>query len=203
MTSPSPLPGKLIVFEGIDGTGKSTQIRLLAEYLEKRGGTVVTSYEPTHGQWGRLLRESATTGRFSLEEEVDLFLKDRKEHVQELILPALERGEYVLLDRYYFSMMAYQSARGMDAAEIREKNEEFAPIPDAVVWLGLSIKDAHERIGGRGEHDAFESTDILQHCHNVFSSIDEPWFLSVDAKGTPEEIAARVTDSLTAASVVS
>lgn len=101
--------GRLIVFEGIDGTGKSTHIGHLRKYLEGKGLEVVQSFEPTRGQWGRMLRDSAVTGRLSVEEEVALFLKDRREHVETLIAPALARGAWVLLDRYYLSMMAYQA----------------------------------------------------------------------------------------------
>lgn len=101
--------GRLIVFEGIDGTGKSTHIGHLRKYLEGKGLEVVQSFEPTRGRWGRMLRDSAVTGRLSVEEEVALFLKDRREHVETLIAPALARGAWVLLDRYYLSMMAYQA----------------------------------------------------------------------------------------------
>lgn len=84
--------GRLIVFEGIDGTGKSTHIGHLRKYLEGKGLEVVQSFEPTRGRWGRMLRDSAVTGRLSVEEEVALFLKDRREHVETLIAPALARG---------------------------------------------------------------------------------------------------------------
>lgn len=84
--------GRLIVFEGIDGTGKSTHIGHLRKYLEGKGLEVVQSFEPTRGRWGRMLRDSAVTGRLSVEEEVALFLKDRREHVKMLIAPALARG---------------------------------------------------------------------------------------------------------------
>ena len=67
--------GRLIVFEGIDGTGKSTHIGHLRKYLEEKGLEVVQSFEPTRGRWGRMLRDSAVTGRLSVEEEVALFLK--------------------------------------------------------------------------------------------------------------------------------
>lgn len=188
--------GRLVVFEGIDGTGKSTQISYLREYLEGRGLEVAQSFEPTHGQWGRMLRDSAVTGRLSVEEEVDLFLKDRREHVETLIAPALARGAWVLLDRYYFSMMAYQGARGVDPAVIRAANEEFVPVPDAVVWLDIPVSVALERIGGRGERDAFETEAGLTACRNVFASIHDPWMLRVDADAGEKEVARRVLDAL-------
>ena len=96
----------LIVFEGIDGTGKSTQVQLLAKALEGRGHTVVTSHEPTNGPIGKKLRESMIHGRLSPIEELGLFHDDRRDHVQSLIAPALSRGEDVILDRYSFSTMA-------------------------------------------------------------------------------------------------
>ncbi len=190
--------GRLIVFEGIDGTGKSTQIRHLRAYLESQGREVVQSFEPTYGQFGKQLRESAATGRLSLEEEVELFYKDRREHVDTLIAPALARGAWVLLDRYYLSMMAYQGARGADTAEIRRHNEEFAPVPDAVVWLDIPVQVAFDRIGCRGERDAFETEAGLTACREVFASIHEPWMLRVDADATVEEVAQRVLDKLSA-----
>lgn len=173
--------GRLIVFEGIDGTGKSTHIGQLRKYLEGKGLEVVQSFEPTRGPWGRMLRDSAVTGRLSVEDEVELFLKDRREHVETLIAPALARGAWVLLDRYYLSMMAYQGARGVDTSVIRAANEEFAPVPDAVVWLDIPVSVALERIGSRGERDAFETEAGLTACRNVFASIHEPWMLRVDA----------------------
>ena len=141
--------GKLIVIEGIDGTGKSTQSGLLAEHLRAQGREVIESHEPTNGPWGRKLRESATTGRLTIEDELEYFLKDRKQHVDELINPIVKRGGIVILDRYYFSSMAYQGYRGIDPTEIRAKNEVFAPVPDHLIILDLPVKTALERIGAR------------------------------------------------------
>ena len=134
-----PYPGHLIILEGIDGTGKSTQAKLLANSLRDQGHRVVLSREPTDGACGRRLRESATTGRLSPEEELQLFHQDRREHVETLIEPSLHGGEIVILDRYYFSTMAYQGVRGFDPQEIRRVNEEFAPQPDLLLLLDLSL----------------------------------------------------------------
>ena len=121
--------GLFIVIEGIDGTGKSTQSKRLAEWFRSRGREVVLSREPTDGPWGKKLRESATTGRLSAEEELECFLNDRREHVEMSIKPALAEGKVVILDRYYFSTMAYQGARGFDPVEIRRRNEAFGRSP--------------------------------------------------------------------------
>ena len=113
-----------------------------------------------------------------------------------LIAPALERGAWVLLDRYYLSMMAYQGARGMDVETIRTLNEEFAPIPDAVIWLDIPVETALSRIGNRGERDAFEAEEALLSCRNIFAGINEPWMLRVDANAERDVVAARVVGAL-------
>jgi len=179
----------LIVFEGIDGTGKSTQVQLLAKALEGRGHTVVTSYEPTNGPIGKKLRESMIHGRLSPIEELGLFHDDRRDHVQSLIAPALSRGEDVILDRYYFSTMAYQGARGFDASEIREKNESFAPVPDLVILMEVPISMAIERIGARdGSTNTFEKKENLQACDAIFRTLTDPFIHRVDATQSPEAI---------------
>src|SRR5690606_9901276 len=133
------------------GTGKSTQTKRLAEWLRGHGREVVLSREPTDGPWGTKLRESAATGRLSPADELNYFLNDRRQHVEETILPALHTGKFVVLDRYYFSSMAYQGARGGDPEEIRRLNEAFAPPPDLLLILDLEVDLALERIGRRGE----------------------------------------------------
>ncbi|MFT6865087.1 MAG: dTMP kinase [Akkermansiaceae bacterium] len=178
-----------IVFEGIDGTGKSTQVGLLAGALGARGREVITSKEPTDGPHGTRLRQSAETGRLSPQEELDLFHRDRKEHVETFIKPALARGAVVILDRYFFSTMAYQGIRGFDPAEIRRINEEFAPLPDLVFILELDLDTALSRIGVRdGQANEFEQRDALQKCHDIFASLDDDFIHRIDANQTPAEV---------------
>jgi len=186
-----------IVFEGIDGTGKSTQVNLLAEALRAMGHEVITSKEPTDGPHGKRLRQSAETGRLSPQEELDLFHLDRCEHVENLIKPSLKRGAIVILDRYFFSTMAYQGARGFDPAGIRRTNEAFAPIPDLVFILELDPDTALERIGVRdGEANEFEQREALQKCHDVFATLNDPFIRRIDAGQTPEEVHIQVLESL-------
>lgn len=101
--------GLLIAIEGIDGAGKTTLARRLTTTLEAAGARVVLSKEPTNGPWGTKLRQSAATGRLSADEEAELLIRDRHEHVDTLIAPALARGDIVILDRYFPSMVAYQA----------------------------------------------------------------------------------------------
>lgn len=186
--------GKLIVFEGIDGTGKSTHIRLLKEYLEARGITVMTSFEPTRGAWGMRVRQAALSGsRLSIEEEIDCLLRDRREHVETLIMPALKRGEWVLLDRYYLSMMAYQGATGADVQHIRELNEAFAPVPDVAFWLDIPVELSMQRIAARGQGtDAFEKRSFQEAVARIYAEMQLPFLHRIDAAGTAEQTQAAI-----------
>lgn len=182
-------PGFLLVIEGIDGAGKSTLARALAAWLREWGQTVVIDREPTDGPHGRALRESAKTGRLSAQAELDLFVKDREQHVAEVIGPALERGDVVILDRYYFSNAAYQGARGLDPAAIIANNETFAPVPDLVLLLDVDPAAGHQRIGARGGGlDDFEGAAYLADVRRIFLSFDQPFFHRLDATRSAEEV---------------
>ena len=192
-----PYPGFFAVFEGIDGAGKSTQARRLGERLTARGERVVLSREPTMGRWGKQLRESAQTGRRSIEEELELFLKDRREHVNELILPRLREGCVVIVDRYYFSTAAYQGARGLDPQELIRRNEEFAPEPDLLVLFDLPVEDGLGRVRARGDQaDHFEQVEALRRVREIFLSIQKPYLVKVDARREPDAIAEEILRAL-------
>jgi dTMP kinase len=187
-----------IVIEGIDGTGKSTQAKRLAEYFRSQGSEVTLSREPTDGVWGTMLRNSASTGRLSPQEELDAFLKDRQEHVTETIKPALAAGHVVILDRYYFSTMAYQGARGFDPQKIRDDNEAFAPVPDLLLILDLDLDTALTRIGTRGDTaNEFEQRSNLERCRAIFLSLkDEPFVRIILSSGSPDEVFAGIVRAL-------
>lgn len=188
----------LIVFEGIDGTGKTTFTQRIASYFSSLGREVVVSHEPTNGPWGRKLRESAEKGRMSAEEELDCLLRDRRDHVNDLILPALHEGKVVILDRYYFSTMAYQGTRGIDPAHIRHLNEEFAPSPDHLVILDLDVAEALERIGARGDTaNHFERKESLQLCRDFFLSLaNEPFAHLISVVDDVDTVARKIIESL-------
>lgn len=193
--------GTFIVIDGIDGTGKSTQVRHLAEWFVAQGRDVVVSREPTDGPWGRRLRESAASGRLEPAQELEYFLSDRRQHVDELITPALAAGKVVLLDRYYFSTMAYQGARGFDPAEIRRLNEVFAPPPDLLLILDLEVAAAHQRIGSRGDGtNAFEQRETLERCRQIFLSLkDEPFARVIPCNCPIAEVTARLQHAVRSA----
>src|SRR5580700_1034179 len=160
--------GFLISIEGIDGAGKTTQAHYLQCALQAQKLPTIRTKEPTTGHWGQILRDSALTGRLSLEEEVDTFIRDRKEHVETIINPELAAGHVVIVDRYYFSSMAYQGARGMNPQEIMERNELFAPEPDLLVILDLEPETGLQRVKTRGDRaDHFEETDTLTKAREI------------------------------------
>jgi len=184
------LPGRLIVFEGIDGTGKSTQIRLLHEYLSRRGLTVLLTREPTEGPYGqRIRRLYSDRKQLDYREELELFLADRREHVETELLPALAQGTIVLCDRYFLSTVAYQGANGCDPAEILARND-FAPDPDLALVFEVSIATSLERITiGRGEElNDFEQAETLARVSSIFSGLDLPYICRINAERSIEQV---------------
>jgi dTMP kinase len=192
--------GLLLAMEGIDGAGKTTQVRALASLLGAAGVPFVTTKEPTGGPWGRKIRESARSGRLSLADELDAFLRDRREHVAEVLAPALAEGKVVLVDRYYFSTVAYQGARGMDPADLLARNA-FAPAPDILVVLDVPPAVGLARVRARGDvADLFEREDELTRAREIFRGLALPYLMLVDgtqdAAGVTEAIAGRLFGAL-------
>ncbi|ASJ04215.1 MULTISPECIES: dTMP kinase [Thermococcus] len=162
--------GTFIVIEGIDGAGKSTQARLLAKWFEERGYDVVLTKEPTDTAFGKLIRKLVLTGgregiidgaRISHEAEALLFAADRAEHVAKLIKPSIEAGKVVISDRYFYSSLAYQWARGLDLEWLIDLNR-FAVRPDLVILLDLPVKESMKRINGRSIKTEFDKIAELQ-----------------------------------------
>ena len=163
--------GYLIALEGVDGTGKSTQCGLLADYLESCSFPVVRLREPTTGVWGQKIRKILTEGRGDVtpEEELQYFINDRKEDVEQNIAPALEQGKIALIDRYYYSTAAYQGALGFDPVKIIKDNELFAPRPDLLFIIQGSLDESFRRIEqGRDSFSSFEKRDYLEKVQKIF-----------------------------------
>jgi dTMP kinase len=182
--------GLLIVLEGIDGSGKTTQARSLLRRLRSRGRKAAFFREPTRGRWGReIRRKAATAGSLTPDEELDLFVRDRRENVERNLKPALAAGKIVVLDRYYFSTIAYQGAKGIDTGRIRRLNETFAVRPDLVVVLDVDARQGLSRIAGRKKKDElFEREDYLVRVAEIFRGFRGRVFLHLDARGDPRAI---------------
>ena len=186
--------GILIVFEGTDGTGKSTQLALLAEYLQSRNYPIVMTREPTSGPYGQKIRQLyVNRDACSPREELDLFLADRKEHVETLINPALARGQIVLCDRYFLSTVAYQGALGFDVDEIMSLNS-FATTPDIALLFHIPLEVALQRITvGRGDIlNDFEQSENLQKVAAIFDCLSENYIKRINAQATIQDIHLKV-----------
>ena len=191
--------GLLIVFEGIDGTGKSTQCSMLTELLNNKGIASISLAEPTRGKWGMKIRQLLTEGRngISPDEELAWFINDRKEDVKNNINPALKEGKVVLMDRYYFSTAAYQGALGFDPQEIREDNEKFAPIPDRVLIFHNSPEKSLKRIeSSREGKSSFEKRDYLIEVQNIFKNFTGPNIRFVSSDVTLEKVHKEVLNEV-------
>lgn len=147
---------KLISFEGVDGCGKSTQLRRAADWLSAQGQDVVTTFEPGDTPLGTEIRRLLLAGEFVpvAEAELLLFLADRAQHVQQVIKPALARGAWVLCDRYSDSTLAYQLAArklGEGAVNLKEMLAfaECGVIPALTLWFDVPVSEAMKRMQKR------------------------------------------------------
>ena len=188
--------GTFIIFEGIDGTGKSTQIELLANTLEKLGHRVVRTREPTEGIYGQKIRALyKNRSAVSSSEELELFIKDRREHVETLINPALEAGDVVLCDRYFLSTAAYQGAAGGDPETIIARHR-FAPEPDLAIIIEVPPQLCISRITEkRGDQlNDFEQLESLKKVNSIFKQMDLPYVQRVNGSLTEKEVHLQVRE---------
>jgi len=187
--------GFLIVLEGIDGAGKSTQARRLLRKLRVLGYEAVSFREPTRRKWGRAIKRMAkTASSLTPEEELELFVKDRRENVGKNIQPALSGEKVVILDRYYFSTIAYQGAKGIDPAHIRRLNERFAVKPDLVFILDIEPGRGLGRIRNRKRKDLlFERERYLVRVRRIFRGFRGRQFVHLDASRPKDELAGEIT----------
>jgi dTMP kinase len=190
--------GILIVFEGIDGAGKSTQADILLKRLDELGYSVVYFREPSDSKWGREIKSKAQyANSLTPQEELELFQKDREENVKNNLEPSLKQKDIVILDRYYFSTVAYQGAKGIDPESIRKRNEAFAVRPDLVFILDVAAGKGLKRIEDRGQKDMlFEREDYLAKVRQIFISFRGDNIHHIDAAQSIERISKQI-DNIT------
>ena len=187
--------GLLIAFEGLDGSGKSTQVERLAAALRGAGRDPLVTREPTDGEFGRRIRNMAARGSPPPpEEELRWFVEDRREHAQRVLRPALAQGRLVVTDRYTLSSVAYQGARGLDWRRILAEGEAEFPLPDAVFLLEIDPAQALERARARGRaiDAAFETAEFLTRVAAIYRAIERDYVERIDARQGPAAVAAAV-----------
>ena len=205
----STVRGRFIAFEGGEGAGKSTQARLLAEELKKRGLTVVVTREPggTPGAEAirALLLHPPGDTRWTAQAEALLFAAARADHVAHLIRPALARGEWVVCDRFVDSSRAYQGGAGGlgdDAVTALHAFGSNGLRPDRVILLEGDEAALAGRLASRGEAaDAIEGRSAEYHravaaAFRALAQADPQGFAQIEALGTPEDVHTRILANL-------
>ncbi|MFS2242021.1 MULTISPECIES: dTMP kinase [unclassified Microbacterium] len=196
-------PGLWITLEGGDGSGKTTQAGLLAQWMQQRGRTVLHTREPGGSEVGTLIRDIVLhhRGDIAPRAEALLYAADRAHHVATVVRPALARGEVVIQDRYLDSSVAYQGAgRVLDATEVRDLSLWAAEgaLPDLTVLLDLDPSTARRRLDADDKpFDRLEAEkeDFHARVRSAYLALaaDEPQrFLVVDASLDPDDIAALI-----------
>ena len=199
------MTGLFITLEGGDGSGKTTQFRLLAEWLTDAGHTVVESREPGGTELGIELREIILhrRGYIAPRAEALLYAADRAHNIATKVRPALERGEVVIQDRYIDSSVAYQGAgRVLDAAEVRDVSVWATEnlVPDVTVLLDIDEESARARLDtARTKYDRLEEEKDDFHArvrasYLAIAASEPDRFLVVDAREPVDVIAAAIRE---------
>ncbi len=173
MSNSSTDTGKFISFEGIDGAGKSTHIAFVAELLAARGKTVVSTREPGGTAVGERLRELLLHEKMHLETEALLMFASRREHLAQVIEPALARGDWVISDRFTDASFAYQGGgRGLDRAKMEALEQWVHPHlqPDLTLLFDVPLDVARARLDATRTLDKFEQeqADFFSQCRNEY-----------------------------------
>ena len=192
------MKGTFITFEGCEGAGKSTQIRLLSQYLAERGKECVVTREPGGSAISEAIRAVILDGKNTAmtdECEALLYAAARAQHLSDTVLPALEAGKTVLCDRYIFSSFAYQGyGRGLDMDFLRAVNS-FAlqgHMPDITLFLDIPPRSAFERKHGADQNDRIEQAGEAFHArvYKGYLRLSEEYpgqIVRVDCSGTKFE----------------
>ncbi|OGJ18869.1 dTMP kinase [Candidatus Pacearchaeota archaeon RBG_13_36_9] len=193
--------GTFIVFEGIDGCGKSTQIMKFVEHLSKlsKYNHILLTRNPYKARETREILKINDAPESQAEKLAELFVNDRIEQTKEIILPHLEKGHYVVSDRYKLSTIAYQSAQGMPVEKLKQMHEGM-PIPDITFIVDVPAEIGGERMDkdNRDKHRLKASTEFQEkvrqkYLESVKHLPDEKIFI-IDGTKSVEEIHKQITE---------
>lgn len=205
-----PGRGRFVTFEGGEGAGKSTQIKMLADHLQKEGVRLVLTREPGGSPGAEIMRHLVLSGMGKLlgpEAETLLFAAARDDHVRNVILPALNQGSWVLCDRFFDSTRAYQGSQGKVAPDVLNAMQRVTIgdlKPDLTLILDVPVEIGLQRAGARrgaGTPDRFEGEDIKFHkgLRDAFYKIaaeDPRRCVLIDATASAETVSQLVWDAV-------
>lgn len=192
-------PGKFIVFEGLDGSGQTTQTKLLAEFLKSKNQKVLTTKEPTlDSAAGKTIREVLDEKKvISPKELQELYAEDRREHLNKVVIPALKKGEIVISDRYCFSSFAFGSL-GVPLDYLFKINDKFL-MPDLVFFMDTKPETCILRIEKRGKNKTlFEKKEKLEKVYKIYKEIFNKFknVIMIDGEKNIEEIHQKIANEL-------
>ena len=198
--------GKFITVEGCEGSGKSTQLKLLSAYLDKLGIPYILTREPGGSSIAEQIRKIILDGKNTEmcdECEAMLYASSRIQHLREKVIPALEKGILVICDRFVDSSLAYQGiARGLGLEYIEDINKKALELctPDLTVFLNISPDKAFERKNGADQNDRMEKQglDFHKRVYNGYLQLLKkyPRICAVDCNGTAEQTNKNIIDLL-------
>ena len=201
------MDGIFLVIEGPDGSGTTTQVDRLADFLRREGYSVKATTEPTDGEYGRVVKkmfngeffESDVSEQEKAERIAEEFVKDRKQH-QKQIKQDLRYHDFVISDRYYHSTYAYQQTHGLSFEEIEKLHQDIIgdelEIPDLVIVLCVGADTGMERVSERGKKKAiFESENFQKQVLKHYKKLDENFeedFEYIDSEKTIDEVSGNI-----------
>lgn len=194
------MKGKFIVLEGIDCSGTTTQIPLIANYIYNSNNSklVLITREPTYSKYGKRAREILKGAEYCKEEILDMFVKDRNWHIENIILPNLVRGVDVISDRYFLSTLVYQSLQGFNIEKIRKKQGDII-FPDITFLLDVNIDEAVKRLNSnRKSTEIFENRNFMEKCRERYLELSTayPDIIIIDANKSIEEVTQQMIKHL-------
>ncbi len=208
-TTTTPTQGHFISFEGTEGVGKTTAIEQLCARLQARGIDYLRTREPGGSPFAERLREILLDPNTAINDDTELLLMfaARCDHMQQLILPALQRGTWVICDRFTDSTVAYQGFGRADGdaivrAKIDMLIEQFVvKLPELTLWLDLPVLEGMARANKRSAADRFEqqATEFFTRVHQGFSVLasEQPERIQrIDASGSANEVGARIWQTI-------
>ena len=204
-TTTTPIQGRFMSFEGTEGVGKTTAIEQLCTRLQARGIDYLRTREPGGSPFAERLREILLDPNTAINDDTELLLMfaARCDHMQQVILPALQRGTWVICDRFTDSTVAYQGFGRADGdaivrAKIDMLIEQFVvQLPELTLWLDLPVLEGMARANKRSAADRFEqqATAFFTRVHQGFSTLasEQPERIKrIDASGSTDEVSARI-----------